>query len=156
MLPLFLKVQKGNGLKTDVSVIRQCKCRGIIFICHEIIIPLLDPQRRRPDHVTIILPYLPPGPPRFHDPAGTVKKRLFFRHFVISHRCHPCFFFHPLKTKTRIPTGTGLLYLFYYATFSFARAASAANPSLSFTARSASIFLLMSTLAIFRPCMNLL
>ena len=45
---------------------------------------------------------------------------------------------------------------FYYASFSFARAASVAKPSLSFTASSASIFLLISTFASFNPCMNLL
>ena len=58
--------------------------------------------------------------------------------------------------RARIPTGTGLLLLFYYATFSFASVASVANASLSFTASSASIFLFMSTFASFRPCMNLL
>ena len=43
-----------------------------------------------------------------------------------------------------------------YASFSFARAASVAKPSLSFTASSASIFLLISTFASFNPCINLL
>ena len=52
--------------------------------------------------------------------------------------------------------GSLFVLTFIMQVFLFARAASVAKPSLSFTASSASIFLLISTFASFNPCMNLL
>ena len=58
--------------------------------------------------------------------------------------------------KKGVPFPEPLIFLVSYAILDFAISASAVKPSASFTAISASIFLLMSTSASFSPCMNLL
>ena len=85
--------------------------------------------------------------------ADRIRWQIFFKNFSKTHQ-------NKIYLQERLPISItvreSFCSYFYYASFSFARAASVAKPSLSFTASSASIFLLISTFASFNPCMNLL
>lgn len=127
-------------------------------------------------------PFIPSQYTAFHHLRLSVKLIIgitcssssVYSHFItLKYKCQYFFTFLFIFSKTFQKTHQNKIYLqerlpisitvresfcsyFYYASFSFARAASVAKPSLSFTASSASIFLLISTFASFNPCMNLL